>query len=378
MFMSRHYYLCLSLFCVPFSWAQQDVDVETVVPAGTLLHCTLDEPNFSSRTAQVGDPVLCHVNSLQIFGRPLTTRGAYLSARLQEYRDPGHFFGKGWLQLEFTSLTLPTGSFPLNAKVISAARYRVDREGKIRGRGHPTRDAIEWSIPILWPIKVLTLPARGPRPALKGETSIGLRLMEDVYLPDSKSRRLTSRSSTSSPTRDDQAATVLPSRTGNVRAENNNVPTQHGTPSTTIKRSQASSFENRAQLAVVDLTQQPTPSTTVERSQTSPFENRAQLSVVHLTDQPTPSTTIEPSQASSFEKRAQLSVVQRPPTVLALRGGTMYLVTDYWVDRGNLNLDYVIVGGGPEAVPLQSLDIAMTERINAQRGVPFVLTVRGR
>ena len=34
---------------------------ETVVPAGTLLRCTMSEPNFSSATAQVGDPVLCHL-----------------------------------------------------------------------------------------------------------------------------------------------------------------------------------------------------------------------------------------------------------------------------------------------------------------------------
>jgi hypothetical protein len=55
----------------------------------------------------------------------------------------------------------------------------------------------------------------------------------------------------------------------------------------------------------------------------------------------------------------------------------MYVVGDYWVDRGNLNLNYIIMGGGPAAVPLQVLDIATTERINVQRGVPFVLTVRG-
>ncbi len=42
---------------------------ESVVPAGTLLQCTLDEPRFSSETAQVGDPVVCHVSSLGMFGR---------------------------------------------------------------------------------------------------------------------------------------------------------------------------------------------------------------------------------------------------------------------------------------------------------------------
>jgi hypothetical protein len=30
---------------------------ELLVPAGTLLQCTLDEPNFSSATAAIGDPV---------------------------------------------------------------------------------------------------------------------------------------------------------------------------------------------------------------------------------------------------------------------------------------------------------------------------------
>jgi len=207
-------------------------ELETLVPAGTLLHCTLDEPNFSSQTAQVDDPVLCHLNSVEMFGRPVIPRGALLSGRLQEYRDPGHFVGKGWLQLEFTGLTLPTGSFPLNAKIISATRYKVDREGKIKGRGHPTRDAIEWSIPILWPYKVLTLPAQGPRPALKGETRLGLRLMENMYLPGSKSAAaLRSRSSS-----------VLPSGTGNVPAEDNNVLPAQPTPSTNLERTEPSSI----------------------------------------------------------------------------------------------------------------------------------------
>src|SRR5258707_9733565 len=37
------------------SASAQDVQV----PAGTLLRCTLNEPDFSSKTAQVGEPVLC-------------------------------------------------------------------------------------------------------------------------------------------------------------------------------------------------------------------------------------------------------------------------------------------------------------------------------
>ena len=119
---------------------------ESVVPAGTLLQCTLDEPRFSSETAQVGDPVVCHVSSLGMFGRPIFPRGAYLSGRFEDFHDPGHFFGKGWLKLEFESLTLPGGTFPVSAKVVSVPHYRVDAEGNIRGRGHPRSSAPDTSV----------------------------------------------------------------------------------------------------------------------------------------------------------------------------------------------------------------------------------------
>src|SRR5262245_5578817 len=87
---------------------------ESIVPAGTLLPCTLDEPKFSSETAQAGDPVLYHINSLEMFRRPVFPRGAYLSGRLVDFRDPGHFFSKSWLKLEFESLTLPGRTFPMS------------------------------------------------------------------------------------------------------------------------------------------------------------------------------------------------------------------------------------------------------------------------
>ena len=37
---------------------------DILLPAGTLLRCTLDEPNFSSKTAEEGDPILCRANTL--------------------------------------------------------------------------------------------------------------------------------------------------------------------------------------------------------------------------------------------------------------------------------------------------------------------------
>jgi len=145
------------LYAAPFFSAQETVtvgQVGTFIPAGTLVGCILDEPNFSSQTARTGDPMLCKTTtSVEMFGRPLIPRGAYVSARLKNYSDPGRFVGKGWMQLEFTKLLLSGGTVPLDAKVISAARYRVNGDGKIQGRGHAKRDAVEWAIPILWPPK---------------------------------------------------------------------------------------------------------------------------------------------------------------------------------------------------------------------------------
>ena len=322
--MSKRSYLIILLCAAPIGWAQQTVTVGqggAFVPAGTLLGCTLDEPNFSSQTARPGDPVLCKTTaSVVMFGRPLIPRGAYLSARLRNYRDPGHFVGKGWIQLEFTSLTLPGGSVPLDAKVISAARYRVNGEGKIQGRGHPTRDAVEWAIPILWPIKVLTLPARGPRPTFKGETHIELRLMQDLVIPESAystSSGLIPRSSALQPRPDDSGVSLAASRYSNPWSDNMSLSTQ-----------------------------QSVTSTPVERYQTTPATNRGRP-----------------------------SAAQPRLTLLVLRGGRMYLVADYWVDNGNL--DYT-TGGALHALPLDALDMPMTRQLNAERGIPFILAAKNR
>ena len=172
-------FVFLLLSSVPVVLAQ--TQGEEFLPAGTILHCTLDEPNFSSRTAEIGDPVLCHAGTVPALGRSLSYRGADLAGRFQDFRDPGHFFGKGWLDLTFDRLILPGGvTLPLSAKVITVSRFKVDREGKIHGGGHPKRDAIEWALPVLWPERVATLPARGPRPTLKNEVTMTLRLLEDV------------------------------------------------------------------------------------------------------------------------------------------------------------------------------------------------------
>jgi hypothetical protein len=156
---------------------------ETVLPAGTLLKCTMNEPNFSSATVAIGDPVLCHLHSVTEFGQQTFPRGAYLVGHLESAQEPGHFWGKGNIKLVFDRIGLPNGDMPLDAKVIATRGYKVDKDGDIRGKGHATRDIVEWMIPPLWPWKIITLPARGPRPTLKGESMLELRLMDDVLIP---------------------------------------------------------------------------------------------------------------------------------------------------------------------------------------------------
>lgn len=176
--------LLLSALVLAITGALAQAESTDFLPAGMLLTCTMDEPNFSSKTAEVGDPVLCHVSSTAAFGHQVFPRGAYLSGRLQDDKDPGHFVGKGWLSVNFDRLVLPGEAvLPLTAKIVGVPHYKVEKDGRIDGKGHAKRDIVEWSIPVLWPMKVLTLPGRGPYPTLKGEQRITLRLMEDTIIP---------------------------------------------------------------------------------------------------------------------------------------------------------------------------------------------------
>lgn len=55
---------------------------ETEIPAGSLLERTLEETKFSSASAEVGDPLICHSRGAQEFGRAVFARGAYLAGHL--------------------------------------------------------------------------------------------------------------------------------------------------------------------------------------------------------------------------------------------------------------------------------------------------------
>jgi hypothetical protein len=175
----RCFILILACLTPRLALSAQDVYLR----AGTLLQCTLQEPNFSSNTAQIGEPLTCQARPFREFGRQAFPRGTYLVGQFVAYREPGHFFGKGWMKLEFDRLILPNTDVPVATKVLSVGGFEVEKEGRIHGNGHPTRDALGWVFPPLWPVKLVTLPMRGPRPTLKGEIPVMLRLLDDVSIP---------------------------------------------------------------------------------------------------------------------------------------------------------------------------------------------------
>ena len=319
---------------------------EEIVPAGTILHCTMDEPNFSSKTAQAGDPVLCHLGPLNTFGHSLFPRGAMLSGHLQESKDPGHFVGKGWLELEFDRIILPGAEvMPLAAKIIAAPHLKADREGKLHGGGHPKRDAVEWMIPVLWPIKLITLPARGPYPALKGESRLTMRLMEDVIVP----LPAVARASVPSPP---------------WATPTNYIPSPYG-------------LMRPASLVTSEPVPAPAVMRTAEEATQPPVVETPSVAQVDVTRSPggvgAPAVESLPS-VSSSEARAPED--ESRLTVLILKGGAAFISRQYWVEGSQIHC--TSESGEGKAFPLESVDLYQTVRVNRERNVEFVLRSKDR
>ncbi|HTW82353.1 MAG TPA: hypothetical protein VME23_22595 [Terracidiphilus sp.] len=172
--------LCTTLLAAPLA-----ASAERLIPAGSLIGCTVSEPKINSRTMAIGDPVLCQVGATERYGRSMLPFNSFLEGRFEDYKDPGHFVGKGWMELKFDRMIIePDTVIPIDARVVDVPGYRVDQYGRILGKGHAVRDTITWMIPILWPIDLINLPRRGPRPTLKEETRLTLKVMDDLTLPD--------------------------------------------------------------------------------------------------------------------------------------------------------------------------------------------------
>jgi len=324
---------------------------DLLVPAGTLLQCTMSEPNFSSATASVGDPVLCHLKSFQEFGRTVFPRGSMLAGHLEEEKDPGHFVGKGYLKITFDRVIVPTGDVPLPAKVIAAKGFKVDKQGDIKGKGHAKRDVVEWMIPPLWPWKVLMLPARGPRPTLKGEEPMQLRLMDDIVVPRNLS-----------------ASSAVPRNLSGSITAPINMPVSHAAPN---NMSAAASHPDRPPYASSNI---PKPGAYT----TAPEPGATQQS--GITEQPAVGIANEDLiPASMTMSAATPAQVEEPPaarvTTLVLKSNQVLEVTKYRIDGGQLN--YYDVHGGGGSVSTEQIDWRRTTQMTAEvRSVDLPVVAR--
>jgi len=363
---SSSLYFTLLLFCLGTAGTLQARD--TVVPAGTLMTCTLDEPKFSSATVTVGDPFLCYPRTMQQFGQIVFPRGTYLVGHLESDKEPGHFFGKGYLKLAFDRIGLPQGDVPVTAKVIAVGGYNVDKQGKVIGHGHAKRDAVEWMLPPLWPWKVLTLPARGPRPTFKGETRVTLRVMDDIIVP--------------------QATTPGWRRFGEQ-------PSSYPVPGSQDAPQRAISSTTYQTAATVT----PAPLTSIVSGENDPtvYSIPTQLAPdgqplagpVIAGCQPAPATQIlvTPATAALAMRAVSARVVMAAPktaeartstrnawapnvTLFALGDGSVFPATQYWLDHDQL---WYVSDGDKGMVALRDIDWSATTRLNSARNVRVVL-----
>jgi hypothetical protein len=256
---------------------------------------------------------------LQEFGHVVFPRGSYLGGHVESYKEPGHFFGKGNLKLTFDRIGLPSTDIPVPSKITSASGFRVDRKGEIVGHGHAKRDVVEWLLPPLWPWKVITLPARGPRPTLKAETQVTLRLMDDLVVP-----------------RTIAAAGYYG---------------DHPSFDTLKPRSQPASFStsnpSTLQLGGFSKISYAPPSTPAMEDQTGP-------------------ATVGSMQATPAESRPESVRPQVRQSFIALKSGEIYTVARYRIDDGSLS--YELPWGEKGSIDLPEVDWQATAQLNA--GVP--------
>jgi len=175
-------FLAALLLVLPASFVAH---AEQLIPAGSVVQCMVSEPHLSSKTEHVGDPVLCQMSHSEMYGRSVFPYGAYLVGRFEDYKDPGHFVGKGWMELKFDRMVVGNDTvIPISTRVVATSgKNPVDKDGKIHGTGHAVRDTIEWMIPVLWPIDLINLPRRGPYPELKAETRLTVLMLNDFGIP---------------------------------------------------------------------------------------------------------------------------------------------------------------------------------------------------
>jgi hypothetical protein len=172
-------------------------------------------------------------------------------------------------------------------------------------------------IPPLWPWKVIMLPARGPRPKLKGETVLSMRLMDDVDVPQ--------------------------------------VAQTYGPSWHFFGRPQSQSFrpsiydDGKPQLMLRDASV-----------------------TTRITDERTSQVVSQASYANLVSRNVTTaSNVSPGMPIFVLNTGTVLSVSGYGYQDSRIT--YSLVGGGTGVISTDDVDWSTTTRVNAQRGVRVTL-----
>ncbi len=85
----------------------------------------------------------------------------------------------------------------------------------------------------------------------------------------------------------------------------------------------------------------------------------------------TEDTLLGGSAADTEPPSAAKPGAERPLTLLQLQDGSMYGLADYWIEGDRLH--YLTSYGGENSVPFGQIDLEKTVKLNAERGIEFVL-----
>lgn len=308
------------LFVAPFSGHA----AERLIPAGSLIQCTVSEPKLSSKSTAVGDPVLCQAGYSVRFGSSMLPYNSFLIGHFEDYKDPGHLVGKGWMELTFDRMLIePDTVVPIHTKVVDVPGYDVDREGRILGKGHAVRDTVAWTIPILWPIDLLNLPRRGPRPTLHAETRLTLKVMDDLGVPVTE------------PPQQDPSGLLR------------RTPSSYTPPADAPQQAPA-------RIAPQYVEQQPAQGNWYGQPRLAPASNAPRQYRMPY---------VGPSALQSRDENLD------PVTLVFNDGRPPALVYNYMLTPTTL----YVLDGYRYAVPLEQLDVVATDRVNRMAGVDFHL-----
>jgi hypothetical protein len=313
---------------------------------------------------------------MQQFGQIVFPRGTYLVGHLEADKEPGHFVGKGYLKLAFDRIGLPSADLPLTAKVIAVAGFNVDRQGKVIGHGHATRDVVEWMLPPLWPWKVLTLPAKGPRPTLKGETRVTLRVMDDIIVPQTTTPgwHRFGETPSSYPVPDSHSATRAVISAAYQPAPANVAPRRVETV-TAVDASLVSALppglNPDADPIVV---YQPAPATgqpaIVQVATVAPVPPVMLQPVIVQPKTAQPRMTAAAVTVRTSSTTALVKAWPANVTLFILADGTVFPATQYWLDHDQL---WYICDGDKGTVAISSIDWSTTTKLNVARNVRVTL-----